>query len=85
MELFDVIRDIGNICFDDWLGLLSTYDSQFYVASMISITEYLHHQNIIYRDIKPENFMVDDKVYYILYLLGVFKTDWFGYSQDPEG
>lgn len=34
MELFDVIRDIG---------LLNTYDSQFYVASMILILEYLHH------------------------------------------
>jgi len=33
MELFDVIRDIG---------LLSTYDSQFYIGSMILAIEYLH-------------------------------------------
>ena len=33
VELFDVIRDIG---------LLNTYDSQFYVASMILVLEYLH-------------------------------------------
>ncbi|CAK82587.1 unnamed protein product (macronuclear) [Paramecium tetraurelia] len=64
MELFDVIRDIG---------LLSTYDSQFYVASMILITEYLHHQNIIYRDIKPENFMVDEKGFLKLIDLGTAK------------
>ena len=43
MELFDVIRDIGKSVFLNILGLLSTYDSQFYVASMILITEYLHH------------------------------------------
>lgn len=51
MELFDVIRDIG---------LLKTYDSQFYVGSLIVCMEYLHTNNIIYRDIKPENIMVDD-------------------------
>ena len=50
IELFEVIRDIG---------LLSTYDSQFYTASIILIIEYLHSQGIIYRDVKPENFMVD--------------------------
>lgn len=53
MELFDVIRDIG---------LLSTYDSQFYIGSMILAVEYLHTQNIIYRDFKPENIMVDHLV-----------------------
>jgi len=45
-----------------FLGLLNTYDSQFYVASMILILEYLHHQNVIYRDMKPENIMVDEQV-----------------------
>lgn len=43
-------------------GLLNTYDSQFYVASMILTLEYLHLQNIIYRDVKPENFIVDAQV-----------------------
>lgn len=53
MELFDVIREIG---------LLSTSESQFYIGSLILCVEYLHKQLIIYRDIKPENIMVDDKV-----------------------
>lgn len=53
MELFDVIRDIG---------LLKAYDSQFYIGSMILALEYLHMRSIIYRDIKPENIMVDDGV-----------------------
>lgn len=53
MELFDVIREIG---------LLGTYDSQFYIGSMILCIEYLHAQSIVYRDLKPENIMIDDKV-----------------------
>ena len=40
---------------------------------MISITEYLHHQTIIYRHIKPENFMVDDKGFLKLIDLGTAK------------
>jgi len=64
MELFDVIREIG---------LLSTYDSQFYIGSMLLAIEYLHAQNIIYRDIKPENIMIDDKGYLKMIDMGTAK------------
>jgi len=53
MELFDVIREIG---------LLGTYDSQFYIGSMILAIEYLHAKSIVYRDLKPENIMIDHSV-----------------------
>ncbi|CAK55705.1 unnamed protein product (macronuclear) [Paramecium tetraurelia] len=65
MELFDVIRDIG---------LLNTYDSQFYVGSLILCMEYLHLNNIIYRDIKPENIMIDEKGFMKLIDLGTAKN-----------
>ncbi|CAD8211860.1 unnamed protein product [Paramecium pentaurelia] len=63
-ELYDVIRDIG---------LLSSYDSQLYIASMILIVEYFYKQKIIHRDIKPENFMVDSRGYLKLIDVGIAK------------
>ena len=49
-ELFDVIRDIG---------LLRNEESRFYIASLILALEYLHDHKIIYRDLKPENVIID--------------------------
>ncbi|CAK60750.1 unnamed protein product (macronuclear) [Paramecium tetraurelia] len=65
-ELFDAIREIG---------LLGKYDSQFYTAQMILQMEYLHtvHQ-IVYRDIKPENVMVDQFGYLKLIDMGTAKS-----------
>jgi cGMP-dependent protein kinase len=64
MELFDVIRDIG---------LLTTYESQFYIGSLILAIEYLHIQHIVYRDIKPENIMVDEWGYIRMIDMGTCK------------
>ena len=43
-------------------GLLTTEQAKFYIASMILAVEYLHFNNIVYRDIKPENSMVNENV-----------------------
>jgi len=52
-DLFDVIRI---------LGLLKEADCRFYVAGLLLILEHLHERKIVYRDLKPENVMVDEMV-----------------------
>ena len=49
-ELFDVIRDIG---------FLNKEQTNFYISSMMVAIQYLHERKIIYRDIKPENIIVE--------------------------
>lgn len=35
-------------------------DAQFYIAEVILAIEYIHSLNIIYRDMKPENILIDN-------------------------
>ena len=63
-ELFDIIRDIG---------LLNKEQTNFYTASMLIAINYLHTRKIIYRDIKPENIIVERNGYIKLVDFGTAK------------
>eukprot|EP00928_Gymnodinium_smaydae_P032775 TRINITY_DN23653_c0_g1_i2.p2 TRINITY_DN23653_c0_g1~~TRINITY_DN23653_c0_g1_i2.p2 ORF type:complete len:336 (-),score=78.86 TRINITY_DN23653_c0_g1_i2:68-1075(-) len=49
-DLFSAIRQIGN---------LSKEQSQFFAGSVVLGIEYLHARTIMYRDLKPENVLLD--------------------------
>lgn len=49
--------------------------AKFYIASIVLALEYLHHNNIVYRDLKPENVFID--------LQGFVKLGDFGFAKVP--
>lgn len=64
-DFFEVLRA---------LGLMSDCQAQFYAASLILVLDYLHSRNVVYRDLKPENFMVDAEGYIKLVDFGTAKV-----------
>lgn len=64
MDLFDVIRK---------MQLVSEDDTRFYSSCLIVILQHLHDRDIIYRDLKPENVVVDEEGYLKLIDFGTAK------------
>ena len=46
----------------------------FYIGSLILAVEYLHSKNIVYRDLKPENAVVNKKGYLTMIDMGTAKV-----------
>lgn len=53
-EVWTILRERG--CFDD-------YATKFITGCVVEAFEYLHARGIIYRDLKPENLMLDSVGY----------------------
>ena len=63
-DLFDVLRE---------LNIVSERDAKFYTSCIILMLEYLHDRDIVYRDLKPENVMIDEEGYPKLIDFGISK------------
>lgn len=66
-ELFNYLRTIGN---------LNNEEARFYAAQVTLMFEYLHKKDIIYRDLKPENLLIDK--------YGYLKLTDFGFAKHVE-
>lgn len=44
-------------------GVLCLHAAQFYIASLVLALEYMHSKNVLYRDVKPENVLLDTEGY----------------------
>lgn len=67
--------------FTDWMLLSSEAHSSFYASQVVLSFEYLHNLDLIYRDLKPENLLIDRDGYLKVSqrLLLTFLLRWFKY------
>ena len=55
-------------------GYLSTDEARFYAACVVAGLEALHNQSILYRDLKPENMLIDAQGYIKIVDMGFAKV-----------
>ena len=59
------------------LGRLPPLSAKFYAAQVTIMFEYLHGKNIVYRDLKPENLLINQD--------GYLKMTDFGFAKVVAG
>jgi len=67
-EMFSYLRKVGRF---------NEKQSQFYAAQIVLLFQYLHHLDVIYRDLKPENCLLDSR--------GYIKVTDFGFAKRVKG
>lgn len=81
-EMFSHLRRIGRF---------SEPHSRFYAAQIVLAFEYLHSLDLIYRDLKPENLLIDNngylKVNKIIFKIKIIilKITDFGFAKRVKG
>jgi protein kinase A len=65
-ELFSLVHQEGG-------GGLSEFQARFYALCIADVLAYLHHGRVAFRDLKPENVMIDTKGYPLLIDFGFAK------------
>jgi len=61
-------------------GTFSEERVKFYAAQLVLVLDFLHKHGIIYRDLKPENLLLNEKGYLLLCDFGISKVD----MKDPD-
>ena len=60
-------------------------ESKFFIACLVLGLEYLHKENVLHRDIKPDNLVLDDRGYLRITDLGIAKVMKAQNSSDTSG
>ena len=54
--------------------------AKIYTAELVLALSHLHFLNVIYRDIKPHNIMLDGRGHIVLIDYGLSKQGWYVYT-----
>jgi CRP-like cAMP-binding protein len=66
--------ELFNIMHNDDRDCIPESEVQFYAAGILEALSYMHRRRIIYRDLKPENVLIDDLGYTVIVDLGFAKV-----------